>query len=92
MVKQFNGYLVKVKNDWYAVKSITKVMTSNTYQYELEDLNFADFAINFDPEYLKLTHAKNLANQMNAFSKKLYGYHCVSLYGINENLTTLELI
>jgi len=92
MVKQFKGYLVKVKNDWYAVKSITKVMTSNTYQYELEDLNFADFAINFDPEYLKLTHAKNLANQMNAISKRLYGYHCVSLYGIRENLTSLELI
>lgn len=92
MVKQFKGYIVKIKNDWYSVKSVTKVMTSNTYNYELQDLNFADFVINFDPEYLNLTHAKNLAIQMNTFSKKLYGYHCVTLYGINDNLTNLTII
>lgn len=91
-MKQFNGYIVKIKNDWYSVKSITKVMTSNTYHYELEDLNFADFKINFDPEYLKLSHAKNIANQMNSLSNRLYGNHCVAFYGINDNLTTLTLI
>jgi len=70
-MKQFKGYIVKIKNDWYGVKSITKVVISNTYQYELEDLNFADFVNNFDPEYLKLSHAKNIANQMNSLSKRL---------------------
>ena len=91
-MKQYKGYLVRIKNDWYSVKSITKNMTSNIYHYELEYLNFANFKINFDPMYLNLSHAKNLANQMNALSKRLYGNHCVSFYGINDNLTTLELI
>lgn len=91
-MKKFSGYIVNIKNEWFSVKSITKVMTSNTYQYELEDLNFANFELNFDPEYLNLTHAKNLSLQMNIRSKKLYGYHCVSFYGINDNLMTLTLI
>lgn len=87
---QFKGFIVKIKNDYYSVKSLTKGLSH--YHYELVELVKSDFVINYDPAFLNAKVAKELSNQMNALSKHLYGYHCVTLYGVNSDLTTMTII
>lgn len=89
-MKQYKGFIVKIKNEYFSVKSISKGLS--TYHYELVELVKSDFIINFDPILLNDKVAKDLSNQMNALSKHLYGYHCVTLYGVNNDLATMTII